>query len=154
MNTQSTFFQSDIDWGDRFDIGKQTGSGGGSDLTKSIGPGAAFLASRVAKMFGEDKNKYRNQADLPRSLGGSKNYFGSGSFGKIGEDITMYVPERTPQHDPVYIPGTPGSGKGTGQRISGALSGAGQGFMAGAATGMPHMAGIGAVTGLIGGLFG
>lgn len=154
MNTQNTFFQSDIDWGDRFDIGKQTGSGGGGDWTKSIGPGAAFLASRVAKMFEDDKNKYRNQADLPRSLGGSKNYFDSGSFGKIGEDITMYVAPQTPQHDPVYIPPTPGSGGGTGQRFAKGLAGAGQGFMAGAATGMPHMAGVGAITGLVGGLFG
>ena len=38
--------------------------------------------------------------------------------------------------------------------IGDAISGAGSGFIAGAATGVPHAAGIGAVTGAIGGLFG
>ena len=39
-------------------------------------------------------------------------------------------------------------------RIAGAISGAGQGFVGGAATGVPHAAGIGAVAGAIGGFFG
>ena len=39
-------------------------------------------------------------------------------------------------------------------KFADAISGAGSGFVAGASTGVPHAAGIGAVAGAIGGLFG
>ena len=47
-----------------------------------------------------------------------------------------------------------GSSGGGGPTAGGALGGAANGFMMGAATGMPHMAGIGAVVGFFTGLFG
>lgn len=39
-------------------------------------------------------------------------------------------------------------------RIGSAIAGAGQGFLSGAATGVPHLGGVGAVAGAIGGFFG
>ena len=58
---------------------------------------------------------------------------------------------------PVVFPGGGGGvagGKSSGQRLAGGLGGAMSGFQAGASTGIPHLAGIGAVVGGIGGLFG
>jgi len=123
----------------------------GGDWTK----GAAFLGSFLSKLGGDDKDKYRKQAEYggPRSLGGDRNYFDSGSFGKIGEDITMYVPPQTPQQAPVFIPGSGPTGPSTGQRLARAGGGALSGAAAGAALGPIGMAG-GALLGGLGGFFG
>lgn len=135
-------------------------SAGTADWTKA----ASFLGNFLTKMGGDDKDKYRKRAeyDGPRSLGGSRNYFDSGSFGKIGEDISMYVPPQTPQHAPIFIPGGGGpTGPSTGQRFAraggGALSGAASGAAIGSAVpgiGTAIGAGVGAIMGGLGGLFG
>ena len=154
---------SNTNWGGGFSVdnsGMKLGGGGGGDWTKA----ASFLGNFLTKMGGDDKDKYRKRAeyDGPRSLGGSRNYFDSGSFGKIGEDISMYVPPQTPQHDPIFIPGGGGpTGPSTGQRFAraggGALSGAAQGAAMGSVVpgiGTALGAGIGALAGGLGGFFG
>ena len=70
--------------------------------------------------------------------------FGVYEFDKPGAKVT----ETTKSE------GGGGGSRSTGSRIGGALAGAGSGFMAGASTGLPHMAGVGAVAGGLGGLFG
>ena len=132
----------------------------GGDWTKA----ASFLGNFLTKLGSDDKDKYRRQAEYggPRSLGGDRNYFDSGSFGKIGEDITMYVPPQTPQQAPIFIPGGESpTGPSTGQRLAraggGALSGAASGAAIGSAVpgiGTAIGAGVGAIFGGLGGLFG
>jgi len=145
---------SNINWGGGFSVdksGMKLGGGGGGDWTK----GAAFLGSFLSKLGGDDKDKYRKQGEYggPRSLGGDRNYFDSGSFGKIGEDITMYVPPQAPQQAPVFIPGSGPTGPSTGQRFARAGGGALSGAAAGAALG-PIGAVGGALLGGLGGFFG
>ena len=123
----------------------------GGDWTKA----ASFLGNFLTKLGSDDKDKYRRQAEYggPRSLGGDRNYFDSGSFGKIGEDITMYVPPQAPQQAPVFIPGSGPTGPSTGQRFARAGGGALSGAAAGAALG-PIGAVGGALIGGLGGFFG
>ena len=61
------------------------------------------------------------------------------------------MPVNSPEPNEGAVVSTQTSGTGG---ASGALGGAMSGFMMGASTGMPHMAGIGAIVGGIGGLFG
>jgi hypothetical protein len=79
-------------------------------------------------------------------LAGRSFSLGDGSLTQINPDT----------FEPIVIPGGGAgvAGRSTGQRIAGAAGGALSGFQAGAATGMPHMAGIGAIVGGLGGLFG
>ena len=78
----------------------------------------------------------------------------TGSSTRLGGGLSL---TRPPAFAPIITPGGGGGGyqgRSTGQRIAGAAGGALSGFQAGAATGIPHLAGIGAVVGGIGGLFG
>lgn len=79
-------------------------------------------------------------------LAGRSFSLGDGSLTQINPDT----------FEPIVIPGGGAgvAGRSTGQRIAGAAGGAFQGFRAGAETGLPHMAGIGAIVGGLGGLFG
>jgi hypothetical protein len=81
-------------------------------------------------------------------FGESKGVGGSSSKGGMTDDLTI-VHHPGAGYGPMFIPGQQGR-----SGLGGALAGAASGFMQGAATGMPHMAGIGAVAGGLGGLFG
>ena len=120
------------------------------------------------KTGGEDNNKFTRMAG--QKAGGFQPYdadkeymkellrmpFGGrgipGSTQRLAGGLTMTTP---PAFSPIITPGGGGyQGKSTGQQIAGAAGGALSGFQAGAATGIPHLAGIGAIVGGIGGLFG
>ena len=125
---------------------KTFGGSSGADWKK----GAQFLGGYLSKLGGSDQDKYRSQAEQfgARPLG----YPMGGSGGQILDNLGVVFPR---QHAPLYIPNVvDGGGKSTGQRIAGAAGGALQGFMSGAATGMPHMAGLGAIVGGLTGGFG
>lgn len=88
----------------------------------------------------------------------SKPFGGAGLSGRTTSladgSLTQVNPD---SFAPIVIPGGGGGvagGKSSGQRLAGGLGGAMSGFQAGASTGIPHLAGIGAVVGGIGGLFG
>tara|TARA_B100000085_G_scaffold167232_1_gene152110 strand:+ start:953 stop:1453 length:501 start_codon:yes stop_codon:yes gene_type:complete len=96
-----------------------------------------------------DENKEYMKSLLNRPFGGGAI---PGSTQRLAGGLTMTTPAA---FEPIITPGGGGyQGRSTGQRIAGAASGALSGFQAGAATGIPHLAGIGAVVGGIGGLFG
>lgn len=117
--------------------------------------------SRMAGAFGgllqkaggfqpyDEKSEYMKSL-LSRPFGGRAI---PGSTQRLAGGLTMTRPAA---FEPIITPGGGGGyqGRSTGQQIAGAASGAFQGFQAGAATGIPHLAGIGAVVGGIGGLFG
>ena len=88
--------------------------------------------STKARMYGGGEFK---------TVGGS-----TGTGGLQGELHTVHSPVSGAA--PLVIEGTSDSGSGFGQRFARAGSGALSGFQAGAATGIPHLAGIGAVVGL------
>lgn len=120
--------------------GMKFGSGSKTDYLK----GAGIFSSLLSKA---EEGKYRDKGEKDSSV-----KFGDPMGGKAGqvlENLGVVFPQ---QHAPIVIPGIQDQGsKGVGQRIAGGALGAFQGFLAGAATGMPHMAGIGAVAGGIGG---
>ena len=95
-----------------------------------------------------DENKEYMKSLLNRPFGGGAI---PGSTQRLAGGLTMTTPAA---FEPIITPGGGGyQGRSTGQRIAGAAGGALSGFQAGAATGIPHLAGIGAVVGGIGGLF-
>lgn len=131
-------------------LGK-TAFGGGESKSKPGWEKAFSLASSFldkAKDKGEEDERMRN---LPYALGRASQGFG----GQVLDNLGVVMPN---QHAPIVIPGVQQSGgggsKSVGQRIAGGLGGAFQGFLAGAATGTPHMAGIGALAGGITGAMG
>lgn len=96
-----------------------------------------------------DENKEYMKSLLNRPFGGGAI---PGSTQRLAGGLTMTTPAA---FEPIITPGGGGyQGRSTGQRIAGAAGGALSGFQAGAATGIPHLAGIGAIVGGIGGLFG
>ena len=104
---------------------------------------AGFVSSLLSKA---DDKKYRGMGEK------SETKFGDPMGGKAGQVLDNLGVVFPQQHAPIVIPGIQDQGsKGVGQRIAGGALGAFQGFLSGAATGMPHMAGIGALTGAIGG---
>lgn len=95
-----------------------------------------------------DENKEYMKSLLNTPFGGDPI---SGKTTRLAGGLTMTTP---PAFSPIITPGGGGyQGKSTGQQIAGAAGGALSGFQAGAATGIPHLAGIGAIVGGIGGLF-
>lgn len=124
-----------------------------SDLSKSAFGGkqseskpgwkeAYDLSSKFLDKATEKGERDETMRNLPYALGmGSR-----GSGGQVFEGFGYINPT---QHGPIVVPNVAGGGggKSAGQRIAGGLGGAFQGFLAGAATGMPHMAGIGAIAG-------
>ena len=110
---------------------------------------AKFLGGYLSKMGDSDQDKYRSQAEQfgARPLG----YPMGGSGGQILHNLGVVFPQ---QHAPLYTGTVDAGGKSTGQRIAGGLSGALQGFLTGAATGMPHMAAVGAIGGGLSGAMG
>jgi len=116
----------------------------------TIEKGISFLNDYLNK---SGQNKYQEEAKSrggfgPRTLGEvDTRGFGGG---KLLDNLSIYTPP--PSHSPFYIPGQdPPESR---NRFAGAAMGAFKGFLAGAATGMPHMAGIGAVAGGLQGGFG
>ena len=96
-----------------------------------------------------DENEEYMKSLLNRPFGGGAI---PGSTQRLAGGLTMTTPAA---FEPIITPGGGGyQGRSTGQRIAGAAGGALSGFQAGAATGIPHLAGIGAIVGGIGGLFG
>ena len=96
-----------------------------------------------------DENKEYMKSLLNRPFGGGAI---PGSTQRLAGGLTMTTPAA---FEPIITPGGGGyQGRSTGQRFAGAAGGALSGFQAGAATGIPHLAGIGAIVGGIGGLFG
>jgi hypothetical protein len=114
------------------------------DWSKALNLATSYLGK--AREKGEQDDF---MSKVPRALGSGTGGFG----GQVLDNLGVVFP---PQQAPIYIPGVQsgGGGKSAGQRIAGGIGGAFQGFLAGAATGMPHMAGIGAVTGALGGALG
>ena len=142
------------DWGSMPDLNEGFG-GGKFDVDKtglSFGGGSKTDLLKAAGVFGSllskaGGNKYREKAEQggPRVLGSPV----GGRAGQILDNLAVVYPQ---QQAPIFIPGVENAGgKSTGQRIAGGALGAVQGFISGAATGMPHMAGIGAIAGGIGG---
>jgi hypothetical protein len=70
----------------------------------------------------------------------------TGPIASMGDDMFLYTPTREPDFYEYESTENEGFMGGVGRRIAGA----GMGFLKGAATGMPHMAGIGAVAGALG----
>ena len=114
-------------------------SGSKFDALKAAGVVSSLLSKAEGK-------KYRGMGEK------SETKFGDPMGGKAGQVLDNLGVVFPQQHAPIVIPGIQDQGsKGVGQRIAGGALGAFQGFLSGAATGMPHMAGIGALTGAIGG---
>jgi len=118
--------------------------------------GAGSIVNKVL----ENQQKSKERDALMNSLFNKKAspFGGAGLAGRTTSladgSLTQISPD---SFEPIVFPGGSGGmagGKGTGQRLAGGLGGAMSGFQAGAATGIPHLAGLGAVVGGIGGLFG
>ena len=129
-------------------------------VKNEFGPKTGFLeaAGGLTKQVFENAEKRRTRENLMRSLQRPAQPFGGAglagrSFSLGDGSLTQINPDT---FEPIVIPGGGAgvAGRSTGQRIAGAAGGALSGFQAGAATGMPHMAGIGAIVGGLGGLFG
>jgi len=141
-------FSSD-QWRTAFNYGK---------AQKNEKKGGLESAGGLAKQFLENSEKRRDRDNLLRALQRPAQPFGGAglagrSFSLGDGSLTQINPDT---FEPIVIPGGGAgvAGRSTGQRIAGAAGGALSGFQAGAATGMPHMAGIGAIVGGLGGLFG
>ena len=120
--------------------------------------GLESVGGGLAKQFLENSEKRRDRDDLLRALQRPAQPFGGAglagrSFSLGDGSLTQINPDT---FEPIVIPGGGAgvAGRSTGQRIAGAAGGAFQGFRAGAETGLPHMAGIGAIVGGLGGFFG
>lgn len=147
-NLSSQFGKSgDWDWGSQ--PGQEAYRGfTSSDKSKSSSTSDALKAAGIfsSLLSKADEKKYRGMGEE------SKTKFGDPMGGKAGQVLDNLGVVFPQQHAPIVIPGIQDQGsKGVGQRIAGGALGAFQGFLSGAATGMPHMAGIGALTGAIGG---
>ena len=129
--------------GGKFDVDKsglKFDGGSKTDFLKAAGVFGSLLSKA-----GENKYRDKSEESGPRVLG----YPTAGKTGQLLDNLAVVYPQ---QHAPIFIPGVQNQGgKGVGQRIAGGALGALQGFLSGAATGMPHMAGVGALTGAIGG---
>jgi len=122
-----------------FTSSDKSDSGSKFDALKAAGVVSSLLSKA-------DEKKYRGMGEK------SETKFGEPMGGKAGQVLDNLGVVFPQQHAPIIIPGVQNQGgKGVGQRIAGGALGAFQGFLSGAATGMPHMAGIGALTGAIGG---
>lgn len=128
-------------------------------VKKEFGPKTGFLeaAGSLTKQVLENAEKRRDRDNLLRSLQRPAQPFGGAglagrSFSLGDGSLTQINPDT---FEPIVIPGGGAgvAGRSTGQRIAGAASGALSGFQAGASTGIPHLAGIGAIVGGIGSLF-
>jgi len=122
-------------------------------------PKTGFLeaAGGLTKQVFENAEKRRTRENLMRALKRPAQPFGgaglAGRSFQLGDgSLTQINPDT---FEPIVIPGGGAgvAGRSTGQRIAGAASGALSGFQAGAQTGIPHLAGIGAIVGGIGSLF-
>ena len=142
-------------------------SGIGSNLTPTAGSFGRFAGGLLSGLTGGGGGGSASSSAQPQSrrMAGSDDFLkalqafssnNSGGFTSMGDGFSVYQPP-TPGAEITETTKSEGGGGGsrsTGSRIGGALAGAGSGFMAGAATGLPHMAGVGAVAGGLGGLFG
>ena len=117
-----------------------TGGGGGGSASSSAQP-------QPSRMAGSDEFFKALQAFSSNNSGG---------FTDMGDGFSAFMPPRGGAEftEKTKSEGGGGGSRSTGSRVGSALAGAGQGFMAGASTGLPHMAGVGAVAGGLGGLFG
>ena len=129
-------------------------------INSEFRPKTGFLeaAGGLTKQVFENAEKRRTRENLMRALKRPAQPFGGAglagrSFSLGDGSLTQINPDT---FEPIVIPGGGAgvAGRSTGQRIAGAAGGAFQGFRAGAETGLPHMAGIGAIVGGLGGLFG
>ena len=138
-------------------------SGIGSDLAPTFGRFAGGLLSGLTRGGGSASRSGQPQ---PSRMAGSdefvkaleafaSNNSGSG-FTDMGDGFSVFQPRAggATIEEKIKSSGGSGGSRSTGSRIGSALAGAGSGFMAGASTGLPHMAGVGAVAGGLGGLFG
>jgi hypothetical protein len=127
-----------------------------------LGPKTGFLESAggLVKEVFKNSQKRSDRDALMNSLFNKKAspFGGAGLAGRTTSladgSLTQISPD---SFEPIVFPGGGGGvagGNSTGQRLAGGLGGAMSGFQAGASTGIPHLAGIGAVVGGIGGLFG
>jgi len=114
----------------------------------------------AAREFLKNFEKKRERESVMDALFNKKGspFGGAGLSGRTTSladgSLTQISPD---SFEPIVFPGGGGGvagGKSSGQRLAGGLGGAMSGFQAGASTGIPHLAGIGAVVGGIGGLFG
>lgn len=112
-----------------------------------------LLKNFSSTLGGLDRDKYRMQAEESGSKVKGLGSIDTRGFGTQEAFPGFAVSYTPPSHSPFVIEGY-GGGKSAGQRMAGGLSGAFQGFLSGAATGMPHMAGLGAIVGGVGGAFG
>ena len=128
-------------------------------IKNEFGPKTGFLeaAGGLTKEVFKNAEKRRNRDNLLRSLQRPPQPFGGAglagrSFSLGDGSLTQINPDT---FEPIVIPGGGAgvAGRSTGQRLAGAAGGALSGFQAGAATGIPHLAGIGAIVGGIGSLF-
>ena len=115
-------------------------------------------AGGLVKGVLENSQKRQEREALMNSLFNRRGqaFGGTGMQGRtttLGDGTLTQVDPNT--FSPIVLPGGSGyAGRSSGQRVAGGLSGALSGFQAGASTGIPHLAGIGAIVGGIGGLFG
>ena len=137
----------DTDWGSMvgpeawrgFTSSDKSDSGSKFDALK----GAGIIQSLFSKA---DERKYRGMGEQSEAKVGDPM---GGRAGQVLDNLGVVFPQ---QHAPIVIPGVENQGgKGIGQRAVQGAAGAFQGFLAGAAHGGPHMAGIGALVGGIGG---
>lgn len=116
-------------------------------LESALNVGAGAFDKGSQRMAGDGLDDYY-RALAKRPFGGGKT---SGRSETLADgSLTALYPD---SFEPIIFPGGGGGGQSR-NKVGGALSGAASGFQAGAATGMPHLAGIGAVAGALGGLFG
>jgi len=131
---------------------------GKSGLTQKKG-GLEQAGGMLQEVFGNAQKRQEREALMNTLFNrAGKPFGGAGLSGRTTSladgSLTQISPD---SFEPIVFPGGSGGvsgGKSTGQRLAGGLGGAMSGFQAGASTGIPHLAGIGAVVGGIGGLFG
>jgi hypothetical protein len=122
-----------------FTSDKKSKSSSSSDALKAAGIFSDLLSKAAER-------KYRGMGEQSEAKIGDPM---GGKAGQVLDNLGAVFPQ---QHAPIVIPGVENQGgKGIGQRIAGGAAGAFQGFLSGAAHGGPHMAGIGALVGGIGG---
>lgn len=134
-------------------------SGIGSNLAPTIGRFAGGLLSGLT-----GGGSQQSQQPQPSRMAGSPEFLkalqafssnnSGGGFTSMGPEFGMYQPPRPGAKVTEKTKSEGGGGGSRGGGIGGALAGAGQGFFAGASTGVPHLAGIGAGAGFLSGLFG
>ena len=141
-------------------------SGIGSNLTPTASSFGKFAGGLLSSFMGGGGSASSSAQPQQRRMAGSDDFLkalqafssnnsGSG-FTSMGPEFGIYQPPAPGAKvtEKTKSEGGGGGSRSTGSRVGSALAGAGQGFMAGASTGLPHMAGVGAVAGGLGGLFG